>query len=130
MNTNHPMKNTKPLFAILILTFGVLFNALSVHAQNVVLFSEGFETGLSRWTGFNGGFSTGFVTPDPLGSGSQVLSFSGTRYNGDIFTLSPISVSGATSVKVRFDYLGRAVAGSTPDNFGGFIGLATTLTQA
>jgi len=56
MNTNHLMKHTKPPFAILVLTFGVLFNALNVHAQNAVLFSEGFETGLSRWTGFNGGF--------------------------------------------------------------------------
>ncbi|MBE0545661.1 MAG: hypothetical protein IH623_30385 [Verrucomicrobia bacterium] len=123
------MKNRKRLFAILALTSVVLFSALNVHAQNVVLFSDGFETGLARWTGFDGGLSTGFVTPDPLGSGSLVLSFSGTRFNGDMFTLSPISVSGATSVKVRFDYLGKAVVGSSPDNFGGFIGLATTLTQ-
>ena len=120
------MKNTKPLFATTFLTFGVLFNA---HAQDMVVFSDGFETGLSQWTGFNGSSSSGFVVPDPLGSGSQVLSFNGTSYVGDIFTLSPIGVLGATSVKVRFDYLGKAVVGSIPDNFGGFVGLATTLTE-
>ena len=96
----------------------------------MVLFTDGFETGLSQWTGFNGGSTSGFLVSDPLGSGSQVLSFNSLGYNGDIFTFSPISVSGTTSVKVRFDYLGKAVAGSITDNFGGFVGLATSLTEA
>jgi hypothetical protein len=120
------MKTLKLLLATFILTFEVWSNT---HAQNAVLFTDGFETGLSQWTGFNGGATSGFIVSDPLGSGSQVLSFNGISYLGDIFTLSPISVSGTTSVKVRFDYLGKAVAGSIPDNFGGFVGLATTLTE-
>jgi hypothetical protein len=120
------MKNTKPLLTVCILAFGVLFKT---HAQNVLLFSDGFETGLSQWTGFNGGSTSAFVVSDPLGSSSQVLSFNGTSYLGDIFSFSPINVLGMTSIKVRFDYLGRAVAGSVPDNFGGFVGLATTLSS-
>ena len=123
---------THPLVCCSRLLHFALLGALTVanvKASDVVLFSDGFESGLSQWTGFNGSPSSGVVVPDPLGSGSQVVSFTGISYIGDLFTLSPISVVGATSVKVRFDYLGKPVAGSIPDNFGGFVGLATTLTE-
>ena len=120
------MKTLKKLSAIFILTFGILTR---LHAQDVVLFSDGFETGLSQWTGFNGGSTSGFITSDPLGSSTQVLSFTGFGYLGDLFTLSPINVADTTSVKIRFDYLGKSVAGSIPDNYGGFVGLATTLSE-
>lgn len=120
------METLKTLSATFVIICGILFSA---RAQNVVLFTDGFEAGLSQWTGFNGGSTSGFLVSDPLGSGSQVLSFNGIGYLGDIFTASPISVVGTTSVKVRFDYLGKSVAGSIPDNFGGFVGLATTLAE-
>jgi hypothetical protein len=120
------MKKSKSVLTGLVLAISALNNT---NAQAITLFSDGFEAGLSQWTGFNGVATSGYVVSDPLGSGSHVLSFSGVGYLGDSFTLAPISVTGTTSVKVRFDYLGKAVPGSIPDNFGGFVGLATTLTE-
>lgn len=103
----------------------VLF--VSLAKAEIVVFSENFESGLGRWTGLQGVPTTGFTIVDPLGTRGNVLTFSGLSYQGDIFTAERIALSNFSLVKVKFDYFGKAVGNSPSDNFGGFLGIATTL---
>jgi len=100
---------------------------VSLAKAEVVVFSENFESGLGRWTGLQGVPTTGLTIADPLGTRGNVLTFSGLSYQGDIFTAEKIALSSFGFVKVKFDYLGKAVSNSPSDNFGGFLGIATTL---
>jgi len=105
----------------------VLMVIASLAKAEVIIFTEDFESGLGRWTGLQGVPTTGFTIVDPLGTRGNVLAFSGLSYQGDIFTAEKLALSNFGFVKVKFDYLGKAVSNSPSDNFGGFLGIATTL---
>jgi len=98
--------------------------ALPLHAAN---FAEDFESSLAQWTGKSGGSHSGLIVADPLNSGrGNVLSFSDFGYGGDLFSALTISNSGL--VTISFDYLGLADYQSKPGDFGGFFGIANSLT--
>ena len=111
------------LFALLVLGLG----PLRAYSE-IVIFSDNFESGLSQWTSMQGFVTSGLVVNDPLGLRGKVLSFSGLSYQGDIFSAQKINLSNYGFVKIKFDYLGKSVAGSPSGNYGGFIGIATTLS--
>lgn len=103
---------------------GLFAATLPMHAAS---FAEDFESGLAQWTGKSGGTHSALIVADPLGSGrGNVLTFSKFGYGGDLFSALTISNSGLVSIS--FDYLGLADHDSIPGDFGGFFGIATSLT--
>lgn len=89
-------------------------------------FLDDFESGLGQWTGKAGGVNHGIIVTDPLASGrSNVLSFTGVGYGGDLFSTAPISLTGPAVIS--FDYLGLAQPDSHPGDLGGFLGIAYSL---
>jgi hypothetical protein len=92
-------------------------------------FSEDFEGTLNQWTGKGGGSHSGQTVLDPLASGQgAVLRFNSLSSGGDLFASTAILVSGP--IEVGFDYLGLPSMGGTPDDLGGFLGIAYSLTAA
>ena len=91
-----------------------------------IIFSEGFENGLTQWTGKNGGPSSAVVVADPLGSGrGNVLTFAKQDTGGGVFTTN-LFVPGRTVV-VSFDYLGLSSGGYARRDLGGFLGFTANL---
>lgn len=90
-----------------------------------VVFTEDFEDGLARWVGrgTGGAGHHAEVVTDPLDPENRAVRFTKPVAAGDLFSLEvPVDPSG--TYVLTFQYLGLAVAGSTPGNHGGFIGLA------
>jgi hypothetical protein len=90
-------------------------------------FNEDFESGLGQWTGRAGGSHNGQIVADPLASGNgSVLNFTSTTSGGDMFASSAITLPGP--IEISFDYLGLPALGGVPDDLGGFLGIAYSLT--
>lgn len=90
---------------------------------------EDFESGslAGVWVGQGGDPSAhhGLIVTDPLDPSNKVLTFSDTNAGGDIFTSSTgfVLVPG-TEYTVSFRYMGDPTKGGTPDDLGGYAGLA------
>lgn len=97
----------------------VSFSPLSGYAA----FYENFEGGLNAWVGYDGGPHHAVIVADPLRPGNQVVTFTEIVGGGDIFS-PEVSSQGDQGIMVSFEYLGLPVAGSVPDDFGGFVGYA------
>jgi hypothetical protein len=108
---------------------GTLFAQQAVRPPSPrVLFQDNFEGGnLDQWTGNLHGSHSGIIVPDPLRPRNGVVTFTGLAANGDLFTIIPLLVSTNQRHVLSFDYLGLAQEGSVPDNFGGFLGIATSV---
>lgn len=91
---------------------GVSLVVIGTQAMATPLFSEGFESNLSKWATLG----TGQIVVDPLNSLNHVLNFSGRASGGDIFTAN--NLAGGT-YNLSFDILGTCKGG----NCGGFIGI-------
>jgi len=92
------------------------------HAD--IVFSEDFESGLSLWSGKNGGAHHGEIVNNPLGGLNNVLTFDGLNYAGDIFTDDLIELQSDQSYRFSFDYLGLATDRSRISDTGGYIGFS------
>lgn len=103
-----------------------LYGGTSSYAQGP-LFTEDFQTYLSRWIGRNGGAHNGLVVEDPLRAGNQVLTFTSRNQAGDIYTIELFDLVPGERYRITFEYLDLPVAGSVPDNLGGFAGLCEDL---
>lgn len=100
--------------------------ASDVAAQSILLFDT-FESGsLSQWTGKPGQAHHGTIVADPLNATNHVLTFTGLNTGGDIYS-AEIPVLGAQqpprSLILSFDFLGLPLAGATPPEYGGFVGI-------
>lgn len=104
--------------------FVVLICLSASLAEAQTLLYEGFEGDLSNWTGKEYGSHHGIIVTDPLAPGNQVLSFSEVDNAGDVFSIPAMDLQLGSTYTFSIDYLGLAVPGSTPDDFGGFAGLA------
>lgn len=106
--------------------FAFLISILSVDLHGAVVFSDDFENGMGKWTGKNGGSHSATIVPDPLDSGrGNVITFTTLKIGGDIYTTNQYPREGP--IKISFDYLGKAVAQSVPNDLGGAVGLAASL---
>ncbi len=104
----------------------VLSVAYSAKSQ-VSVFSEDFEGDLSQWTGQSYGPHHGAIVSDPITPANNALSFTGLNNGGDMFSIPGVVLQLGQPYTFSVDYLGQAVANSTPDNFGGFVGLANSV---
>jgi hypothetical protein len=100
--------------------------AANTSAQ-VTLFEETFEAGnLSQWTGKAGFEPQGQIVTDPLNPLNRVLTFTGVNAAGDIFSASPVEVTGSGNGYVlSFDFLALPIGGVAPSEYGGFAGITT-----
>lgn len=88
-------------------------------ASATTLFQEDFEGNLSQWAGVYSYMGpTSSIVADPLQGDHALLA--GLNSGGDIRTTSPITSASGNYI-ISFDYLGRAVPGSAPGDFGGFL---------
>jgi len=99
--------------------------AIPVRAQ-VTLFADNFENGnLNQWTGKFGLPHHGQIVTDPLNPTNHVLTFTLVNAAGDIFSASPISLTGLPARFIlSFDFLGLPIGGVAPSEYGGFAGIA------
>jgi hypothetical protein len=111
-----------------------MITASTSHAQPQIVFKENFESAnLDQWVGKGGGDHHGQIVPDPLDSTNtnNVLNFTALNFGGDIFTASMLDLTGLSGPFVlSFDYLGLADGDPDPNDLGGFIGIALSLTPA
>jgi hypothetical protein len=92
---------------------------LADTASATTLFFDDFEGTLSQWTGVYSYLPpTSAIVADPL-QGDHALR-AGLNSGGDIRTINPITSASGNYV-VSFDYLGKALPGSVPGDFGGFV---------
>mgnify|MGYP002641060786 FL=1 len=111
------MKNIKFVFISLLLA--LTFNA---NASVINVFTDDFESGnLSKWTGKNGGPTTGSIVVDPLDSSNHVLNFNSLGSGGDIFSLDTVATT--STFTLSFDYMGSGSSGGGD----GFLGLSLGL---
>jgi hypothetical protein len=97
----------------------------SVVQADVVLFQDNFESGnLDQWVGKSGTPHHGQIVVDPLNSSNHVLTFTGVNSAGDIFSAARLGFSGPRRYLLSFDFLGLAPTGTTPSEYGGFIGIS------
>src|SRR5581483_10740684 len=89
----------------------------SVSSASPPLFSEGFESGLSRWSGSPTKPTTGVVVSDPVRAGNKVLAFTALSAGGDLFSPA-IPVAKGKTYSLTFDYLGK------PGTGGGIVGIS------
>lgn len=96
-----------------------LAGIVAQSASATTLFFDDFEGTLSQWTGVYAYMGpTSAIVADPLQGDHALLA--GLNSGGDIRTIAPIT-SATGNYIVSFDYLGSAVPGSTPGDFGGFL---------
>ena len=107
----------------------ILLATFQVTSQSAtkLLFEDTLTGNLNLWTGKGGGQHQGEIVSDPLDASNRVLSFTGLNVSGDIFTASPINITGFDQVVLSFDYLGLAQPGSVLGNLGGFVGISVSL---
>jgi hypothetical protein len=122
------MKTNKMKFLVLAIVTIFLIAGLVGSALADSLFSDDFESGLTKWTAKSCGSSYAAIVDDPVTSGvgshqagNHVLHFTSTNSYGDIFG-SPIQVVPGQKYSISFDYLGYP-ATSTKNN-GGFVGFS------
>lgn len=109
----------KKLLFILSIVF-----VMSNCVLSATLFTENFESDLSKWTGPNYGAHHGVIVSDPLRANNKVLSFNGLGNGGDIFNTTGIELVLGKTYEISFEYLGLEIPGvSVYDNYGGFFGL-------
>lgn len=93
--------------------------SLSGTASATTLFYDDFEGDLSQWTGVYSYWGpSSAIVADPL-QGDHALR-AGLNSGGDIRTIDPITSASGNYI-ISFDYLGSAVPGSNPGDFGGFL---------
>ncbi|HUR44697.1 MAG TPA: hypothetical protein VMZ27_02390 [Candidatus Saccharimonadales bacterium] len=112
------------LLTALLWTFLTL--TTSGRAQSI-LFADSFESGsLDQWVGKLGLPHHGQIVIDPLDPANHVLTFTDRAVGGDIFNASQISLVGLPQHFVlSFDFLGLAIGGVPPAEYGGFAGITT-----
>jgi hypothetical protein len=116
-------KKTLQLFGLTAL----LVAATNFAHADVTLFQEDFEGGdLAQWTGKVGEGHQGAIVADPLDPANNVLTFTGLRGGGDIFSVEKFDVSGPRRYVLSFDFLGLAVGETPPAEYGAFVGLSDT----
>lgn len=92
------------------------------------VFMDDFESGLGQWTGKSGGAHNGVIVPDPLRPGNNCLTFTDLNTDGDIFaTPDGLTLIPGQLYTLSLEYLGQASPESSPDDFGGYAGLADDL---
>lgn len=91
--------------------------------QDMVLFADGFEGGMSQWIGQAGGAHSGTIVFDPLNAGNHVLTFNALADGGDIFSVQFPANHGFVYL-LSFDYLGFPKEGTPDGNTGGSVGVA------
>ena len=97
------------------------------QAAVVNVFSDDFESGLSRWDDSRPLSPHAKVVTDPLNGANKVLTFSVPFLAGSIFSNDAV-VSPSGSYTLSFDYLGKARRFSNPNDLGGYIGVASPNT--
>src|SRR4051812_40429936 len=114
---------TKLLTGLLLTLLGL---ATHSRAQSI-LFADRFESGnLDQWVGKLGLPHHGQIVIDPLNPANHVLTFTERAVGGDIFNVSPISLVGLPQRFIlSFDFLGLAIGGVPPAEYGGFAGITT-----
>jgi hypothetical protein len=108
------------------LSLTLLLAAIPGRAQSTLL-TDNFESGnLDQWTGKLGLPHHGQIVTDPLNPANHVLTFTASATGGDIFNASPISLVGLPQRFIlSFDFLGLAIGGVPPLEYGGFAGITT-----
>ena len=82
------------------------------------LFSEDFEGNLAvKWTGRDGGGSSGIIVDDPLRNANKVLAFRTLASGGDLFS-TKIPVTKSKKYRLAFDFMGKQ------DSGGGIVGVS------
>jgi hypothetical protein len=100
-----------------VVTTAVLLVLGATAAWAKVLFSEGFEGNLGRWSGAASSGTFGVIVPDPIRSGNHVLAFTHLRSGGDIFSPGT-TLSKSGKYHLAFDFLGK------PNEGGGILGIS------
>ncbi len=102
--------------------------ACASHAD--IVYSEDFESGLSLWTGKQGGAHSGLIVSDPLNDFNNVLSFSGLVGGGDMFSQDLIELGADQSYRISFDYLGLPTRLTRDNDSGGYVGFSGSNTSS
>jgi len=123
MNTN--ARKTKQVM------LSALAMASVASAANAdIVYSEDFESGLSLWTGKQGGAHSGLIVSDPLDGFDNVLSFTGLVGGGDLFTKDLIELEADQSYRISFDYLGLPTHLTRDNDSGGYVGFSGSNTRS
>lgn len=91
---------------------GMSLALIGTQAMALPIFSEGFESNLSKWLTPG----SGQIVVDPLNSLNHVLNFASTASGGDIFTAKNLA---GGAYYLSFDILGTCTNGKC----GGFVGI-------
>src|SRR5262245_34052813 len=116
----------KLLTAPRMLLLPLLAVATAGHAQ-FTLFEENFEGGdLNQWTGKLGLPHHGQIVADPLNPLNHVFTLTDVNAAGDIFSAARIPVDALPRRFIlSFNFLGLAIGGVPPSEYGGFAGVTT-----
>lgn len=118
------MMNTTARTTTRTLIAAIALGSAAAASQADIVFQDDFESGLSLWTGKNGGIHHGVLVNDPLGGLNTVLSFNGLNAGGDMFSETPISLGSNQSYRLSFDYLGLTNQYSNASDTGGYVGFS------
>ena len=102
-----------------------LLAAANLCRADITLFQDNFESGnLNQWVGKDGAPLNGQIVADPLNPTNHVLTFTAVNSYGDMFSATPLNMSGPRRYVLSFDFLGIPDPNNPSRGNGGFIGIA------